>query len=157
MIYSTVDEFLKRFPKESSISSADLYDVYLTDASDWIESCLASKFTVPFDTLATTSLDNTTATRLVHQKAYHLIRLQTLDPDDSDEMGQELDKVIKKLLDGDAAMMTNSGPIFAEKIDAAPGEQAWSDGMDFSPVFGPEDYGEQRIDPDSINQRRQVK
>ena len=147
-LWTNVGSFYVLFPKETSVASAAMNDAFLPAAERWVEGQLASRFTVPISGFHLGAVD------LAYQKAYHLIRLRTRAPTDSDEMGRSLDAEIAALLRGDMALMTSSGPLFAEAIDTANTARPWSSGQDFTPVFGLDEASEQEVDPDYIEQRR---
>ena len=128
-MYGTVDGFLTRYP-QTKITSADLSQVYLPDASVWLDSMLGASFTVPF------SSNVATIVTLAYLKALHQIRLRTLDPDDAKESGREIDSWIADLVAGKAALFTTSGaPIFARKQDVPPEDQVIGSTALFPPVF----------------------
>ena len=146
--WTNVGSFFALFPRETSVGSAVMNDALLPMAERWVEGRLGSRFTVPFSGFHLGAVD------LAYAKAYHLIRLRTLAPGDSDEMGRDLDKQITMLLDGDAALMTDSGPVFAEVTDTSNATRPFSAISDFTPVFGLDEAGEQEVDPDYIEERR---
>lgn len=143
----TYDGFNKRFPK-TDLTSADVNSIWLFDAKEWLESSLAERFTLPFCS------NNITADRLIYQKAWHLKRLGTIDPADSEEMGNDLQAEIMALLEGNKAMIiqTDSGnlPIYAEKQQSEPQEEIWSDTKDYHRVFDLDDADRERVDRDRI-------
>lgn len=146
--WTNVGSFYALFPKETSVVSATLNDAFLPLSERWVEGQLASRFTVPFSGFHVGAVD------LAYQKTYHLLRLRTLAPGDSDEMGRELNAQIKALLNGEAALMTDSGPQFAEAVDTGNATRPYSSVADYEPVFGLDDAPEQEVDPDYIEQRR---
>ena len=144
----TRDGFDARFPN-TGVSSADVNSIYLSEGAEWVESSLGEKFTIPMST------NNLTASRLAYQKAWHLLRLRTLDPADSDEMGASLDKEIAALNVGEKAMILKDGSaLYATKQQADPGEQPWSNTMQYTPTFGEDHPSTERVDPDKINDLR---
>ncbi len=146
-ITATVEGFNIRFPN-SNVSSVDINSVWLVDAKEWVESSLAEKFVVPFGS------DNLTASRLTYQKAWHLIRLRTIDPDDSAEMGGELDKEIQALIDGDKAMVTDSGFLYAGKQQTDTGTEIFSTTMNYNPTLDIDDAENQHRDTDHLTALR---
>lgn len=96
--YGDVYGFFLRFPKVQ-VSSAEVSSFFLYDASAWLDERLSKAFAVPF------SSNNFTATRLTYMKALHLIRLRTINPGDSKEIADEIEKGVNQLLSGSAAML----------------------------------------------------
>lgn len=148
MINVTIEGFNLRFPN-TGISSADVNSVYLYDAAKWVHGCLAEKFTVPF------SDNNYTAIILTYQKAFHFVRLNSLKADDSDEMGDALDKSIEGLMSGEKAMvLTDDTVIHAQDQATQPGEGIWSSTMTYAPTFDEDETVRQRVDRQKIENIR---
>jgi len=144
----TVPGFHSRFPN-TSVSSADVGSIWLFEAAAWVHGELAEKFVVPF------SDNNTTASRLAYQKAWHLLRLRTLDPDDSDEMGEALNGEVQRLRDGETAMMLDDGTaIYATVQQTDPQGTIWSSTMNYEPTFTEDDPKRQVVDDDKIRNIR---
>lgn len=140
--------FFTRFPN-TGISSADVNSVWLTDAKEWVSACLAEQFPVPF------SSNNLTASRLAYQKAWHLIRLRTLNPDDSTEMGEALEKNIDALNGGEKGMILDDDTVlYATPQHASGSEDVWSNTMQFTPTFDEDEAARQEVDPDKITDLR---
>ena len=147
-MYGTVDGFLARYP-QTKITSAELSQVYLPDASVWLDSKLGSCFAVPF------SSNNVTIMTLTYLKALHQIRLRTLDPDDAREAGQEIESWIADLAAGNAALLTSSGePQFARRQDAPPEERVAGSTAHYPPVFTMDDPLFQGVSRDQIDDIR---
>ena len=150
-ILVNVDGFISRFnPRD--VTSADINDIWLLDAEGWVTECLAERFIMP------TSASNLTASRLTYQKAWHLLRLRTLDPDDSTEMGESIDAEIKALNDGEKAMVHSGSqgvvPEYALEQQTDPEDEIWSNTMGYNPTFDEDEAARQIVDTDKINDVR---
>ncbi len=143
--------FKSRF-NARDVSSVDISDIWLAEAKGWVTECLAERFIMP------TSTSNLTASRLTYQKAWHLLRLRTLQPDDSDEMGASLDAEIEALMDGKKAMVhSGSDGVFLEyalEQQTDPEDEIWSNTMGYNPTFDEDEAARQIVDTDKINDVR---
>lgn len=147
MSHVTVEGFELRFPN-TQVNSEGI-NTLLGDAEDWLMSCLGEFYTVPF------SSNNVTSQRLIYQKTFHLLRLRSLDPDDSDEMGDSLDKQIKALQNGTKGMLTTSGDfISSTPTNTDPGQTIWSNTMTYKPTFDEDDAERQKVDHFKITNTR---
>jgi len=118
--YGNATGFFLRFPK-AQVSTVEVNSFFLIDASAWVDERLSRGFVVPF------SSNNYTAQRLTYAKALHLIRLRTINSDDSKEIGDEVDSAIAALLAGSAAMIQidpvlGSVPLYMSLV-TNPGDQ----------------------------------
>ena len=147
MSHLTVDGFDIRFPN-TGVSSSHILTL-LGDAEEWIQSCLAEKFTVPF------SSNNATARRIGYNKTFHLMRLRSLNPDDSDEMGDNLQGEIDALREGKKVMMIDDDTFLsAQPTQVDAGETIWSSTMDYIPTFDEDEPRRQKVNRDKINDLR---
>lgn len=148
MSHHTAAEFHIRFPN-TKVPDTDLETVFLVEAEEWLHSCLAEMYTVPF------SDNNITANRMVYAKAFHLLRLRSLNPDDSDEMGDNLDSQIDALNGGTRVMMLSNGEFLqAAPISTDPGQSIWSNTMTYKPTFDEDDADRQNVDGFKITNLR---
>ena len=147
MSHLTVSDFEVRFPNTQVSSSAIL--ALLGDAEEWIQSCLAEMFAVPF------SSNNATARRIGYNKTYHLMRLRSLNPDDADEMGDNLQAEIDALRDGTKVMMLDDDTFLsAQPQQTDSGEQIWSSTLNYKPTFDEDEAVRQKVDIDKLRDLR---
>lgn len=148
MSHLTAAEFHVRFPN-TGVPDTDLETVFLLQAEEWLNSCLAENYTVPF------SSNNTTAKRIGYSKAFHLLRLRSLNPDDSDEMGDNLQSEVDALNEGKRVMMLSDGTYLqAAPTDTDPGQTIWSNTMTYKPTFDEDDTENQKVDGFKITNLR---
>jgi phage gp36-like protein len=151
MSYGTVDGFLARYP-QTKISSADISQVFLPDASAWLDSGLAAAFTIPFGS------NNATIVTLAYLKALHLIKIRTQNAQDALEAGREIGDWIARLNKGQAALVTTSGDrLFARAQDAPPEQAVVSTMGAYRPVFTMDDPLFQTVDPNLITDLRRAR
>ena len=126
---STVDGYFILFPR-TKIDSSDISSFYHPLAKGWVQSQLAPAFTVPFtDT-------NITYEQLTYYKIQHMVLLRTRDPDDSNEIGEELTGWIDNLLSGSAAMMLDDDTaIYSSNANATDREIISSNTKGFHSIF----------------------
>ncbi len=148
MSYGTVDGFFARYP-QTKITSADVSQVFLPDASAWLDSTLAGAFTIPF------SANNVTVLTLTYLKALHLIKVRTQNAQDAQEAGREIADWVARLNSGAAGLVTTSGDVaFARSQDAPPQQTVVSNMGAYQPVFTMDDPLVQRVDPNLITDLR---
>jgi phage gp36-like protein len=151
MSYGSVDGFFARYP-QTKITSSDVSQVFLPDASAWLDSALAGAFTVPF------SANNATVVTLAYLKALHLIKIRTQNPTDAQEAGREIADWIARLKAGQAALLTTSADLqFARSQDAPPEQQVSSTMGAYQPVFTMDDPLQQQVDPNLIADLRRAR
>jgi hypothetical protein len=151
MSYGTVDGFLARYP-QTKASSADISQVFLPDASQWLDSVLARAFTVAF------SANNATVQTLAYLKALHLIKVRTQNAQDAQEAGREIADWIARLNAGEAALLTTSGErIFGRAQDTPPERTVVATMGRYAPVFTMDDPLFQRVDPNLIQDLRHAR
>lgn len=108
----TVADFLRRYP-QTKVTSSDVNDWILPDATMWLESNLARYFPVPF------SNNNITAVQLVYRMAQVQIKLRDEDPASTDKHEMHGNNWLTDLISGEAAMqiavtsLTSSGYLVA--------------------------------------------
>jgi phage gp36-like protein len=148
MSYGTVDGFLARYP-QTKINSADISQVFLPDASAWLDSVMAGAFTVPF------SSNNATIVTLGYLKALHLIKIRTQNAQDAQEAGREIADWIARLNAGQAALVTTSGGrLFARAQDDSPERSVVGTMGAYRPVFTMDDPLYQIVDPNLVTDLR---
>lgn len=145
---ATVEGYFVLYPR-TKISSIDISSFYLPLATGWVESQLAPVFSLPFTST------NLTYEQLTYNKIQHMVLLRSRDPDDSVELGDELDAWIGSLLAGSAAMIlsnvaSGNEAIYADNSNASTGEIISSNTSGYTPIFDVDNSFNQRVDPDRL-------
>ncbi len=147
MSHTKVASFEVKFPN-TRVSSSTIFSL-LGDAEEWVTSCLAEMYATPF------SDSNLTFTRLSYSKAFHFMRLRSLNPDDSDEMGDNLQGEIDALRAGTKVMVMADGSFLSAQIQTADkGQSIFSNTMNYKPTFDEDLPERQRVDRDKITDLR---
>lgn len=144
---ASVTGYFVMFPR-TKIESSDISSFYLPIAEGWVQSQLTPAFTLPFTS------NNITFEQLTYYKIQHMVLLRSRDPDDSEEIGQELDEWVDKLVAGSSAMIltNNNGneTIYAGNVNASTGEIISSNTAGYTPAFDVDNSFAQTVDPDRL-------
>lgn len=145
--YVKWDDVIRRYSQLSKLNrgSVELNDSFINPAERELESRLAGFFTVPF------SVTNQTAVDIVIDMTFH--RAGILKEKEGRKFGEDLDKKIDMLKDGNAAMMISStdGTITAE---FSGGRTPWSSDQEFIPAFGHGPFEEFLVDSSQVRDER---
>ena len=138
-IVTTADVFLRYIELGSIFKGTDFDLAFIEPAEIQIEGILGQRFTVPF------SSNNSTAKDLVIDQCY-CRALITKRPKSVVAIQASIDKRIKDLLSGKAAMVTTSGDLLSRQTTPA-----WSSTMGYTPPYGMVDTMDTEIDQDQID------
>lgn len=153
-VYGVVSGFYARYPAiGNDVNSATIWGTYLPDASNWIETRLGGGFTLPF------TPTNETVLRLVYLKALHLHRVRTRRPEDSAELGAELEQAITDIRCGVSPLVLSSGEtlFWSGGNNTQPIETAFSTQQNYNPIFSVDDPSAQTRDSQQLADLRFVR
>src|SRR3990167_6242213 len=127
----------------SGLTQAQLENHYLPAAARYVDGRLSPAFTAPF------SSNNLTARDLnIHAAYYLFVRGRTSKQTDSDEIKALLDDWITALVSSGGSMALSDDTVLNPSAGTV---IAWSNVMNYAPVFNMLDPDEQRVDPDRQN------
>lgn len=138
--YATVPQFTALY-SVTGVSSQQLFDSWIPEGSLRVNEALGAFYSVPF------SSDNHTARSLAIHYTYLGILERTRNQEDSGEIRKSIEARVTQLTTGGQPMWTDSGDAL---YPTQARNKAWSNTMNYKPVFDLRDSQEQRRDPDRL-------
>lgn len=149
--YTSFEDIKILFPKvsQTSLTAAQANGIFISKAENEIDGRLAVKYSIPFSSGAVPGLIKSMAQDLSFYYIGRRFFTQTVKDKNPwiATYKEDVDELIKSILDGDTVIVDNSGSIIDTRTDQS---QIWSNTTEYKPTFDHRDQTLQRIDPDRL-------